>query len=82
MADSGTKTGSNATCIIKVDGSIIPDEHRVLSVRVEKKVNGIPVARIVILDGEAETGKFSASSSSTFVPGAQLTIQAGNESVS
>ncbi len=80
MADSGTKTGSNATCIIKVDGSIIPDEHRVLSVRVEKKVNGIPVARIVILDGEAETGKFSASSSSTFVPGAQLTIQAGYES--
>lgn len=69
--------GGLVTFSIKVAGNPIPDEYGVYSLMVEKKVNRIAMARIVILDGEANTGKFKASSSPTFVPGANITIEAG-----
>jgi len=78
MAGS-SNIGDIVTFAVKVGGNIIPDEFRVLSVYVEKGVNLIPTARIVLLDGEAETGKFAASSSATFVPGGQIVIEAGYE---
>jgi Rhs element Vgr protein len=70
-------SGGIATFEIKVNGTIIPDELSVLSVHIERKVNRIAIAKIVILDGEANTATFDASSSSTFVPGATVSIEAG-----
>lgn len=70
-------SGGLATYTIKVAGSNIPDEIRVLSVRVEKRVNHVSTAKIVIIDGEANSGTFQASSSSTFVPGNLISIEAG-----
>jgi len=77
MAATNIKSGGIVSVTIKVAGNIIPDELTVLSVHIEKKVNGISTAKIVILDGQADTGKFDASSSSTFLPGAEVTIEAG-----
>lgn len=77
MAATPIKKGGLVTFVIRVGGNAIADGLRVLSVSIEKKVNRIPVARIVILDGNAATGKFSASSSDTFVPGGQISIEAG-----
>ena len=79
-ASNEITSGGIATFSIKVDGSTIPDELSVLSVHIEKKVNRIAIAKIVILDGEANTGTFDASSSSTFVPGATVSIEAGYDS--
>jgi len=79
MAAAGV-IGGVATFVVKVSGSPIPDEMQVFSVRVEKRINRISSARIIILDGDVETGKFDASSSSTFVPGAQISIEAGYDS--
>ncbi|WP_428232581.1 type VI secretion system tip protein VgrG [Flavobacterium sp.] len=62
---------------IKINGSAIPDEISIVSVYVEKKVNRIATAKIVILDGEASTGNFDISSSSVFLPGAVVRIEAG-----
>lgn len=76
-ASTEITSGGTATFTIKINGSTIPDELSVLSVHIEKKVNRIPTAKIVILDGEANTGTFSASSSATFVPGAEVRIEAG-----
>jgi len=76
-ASTEITSGGIATFTIKINGSTIPDELSVLSVHIEKKVNRIPTAKIVILDGEANTGTFSASSSATFVPGAEVRIEAG-----
>lgn len=82
MAASGKiETGGLVTFNIKVNGSAIPDACNVLSVIVEKKVNRIPLARIAVIDGEPNTGKFDISSSSTFLPGAVVTIEAGYDSV-
>jgi Rhs element Vgr protein len=71
------KSGGIATFVVKVNGTAILDELSVLSVHIEKKVNRIASAKVTILDGEANTGEFDASSSSTFVPGAAISIEAG-----
>lgn len=76
-ASTEIKSGGIATFTVKVSGTVIPDELSVLSVHIEKKVNRIASAKVTILDGEANTGKFDASSSSTFVPGAEISIEAG-----
>lgn len=74
---SNIKNGGIATFVVKVGGNTIPDSVQVLSVRIEKRINKISLARIVVLDGEANTGKFDVSSSSTFVPGGEVAIEAG-----
>jgi Rhs element Vgr protein len=79
-ASSNIKSGGVATFAMKVNGNIIPDELCILSITIEKNVNQVATAQIVILDGEADTGKFDASSSDSFLPGAEVTIEAGYDS--
>jgi Rhs element Vgr protein len=74
---ASTHVGGLVSFSIKVGGSPIPDTVQVLSVHVEKRVNKIGMAKIVILDGEADTGDFVVSSSDTFVPGGTISIEAG-----
>ncbi len=76
-ASTNIPSGGIASFTVKVAGATVPDEISILSVIVEKKVNRISTAKIVILDGEPNTGTFDASSSSTFVPGNELSIEAG-----
>jgi len=71
------KSGGIATFSVIVNGTPIADELRVLSIYIEKKVNRIASAKITILDGEASSGTFDASSSAVFVPGAAISIEAG-----
>ena len=80
MSSTQIKSGGVATFSVHIDGSSIPDETSVLKIHVEKGVNQISRAIITIQDGEASTGTFEASSSSTFVPGGTVTIEAGYDS--
>lgn len=77
---SDIMNGSIATFVVKVGGNDIPDNVQVFSIKIEKRINKISLARIVVLDGEVSTGKFDVSSSSTFVPGGEVTIEAGYDS--
>jgi Rhs element Vgr protein len=77
---SEISSGAIATFSIKVNGEIIPDLFNIYSIHVEKNINRIPIAKIVILDGEPSTGTFDASSSATFLPGATISIEAGYDS--
>lgn len=77
MASTKIKEGGVVTFAVKVGGNQLPDSMSILSIEIEKRVNRIPVAKITILDGEPSTGKFDASSSSTLVPGGELTVEAG-----
>ncbi|MWB96101.1 type VI secretion system tip protein VgrG [Flavobacterium sp. GA093] len=70
-------SGGIATFDIQINGESIPDILNVYSIHVEKRVNRIPSAKLIILDGEANTGTFDASSSATFVPGGLIRIAAG-----
>ncbi|MFT5822746.1 MAG: Rhs element Vgr protein [Crocinitomix sp.] len=81
MAASTTiKSGGIVTFSVKVNGSVIPDETLVFAIHIEKGINRIPLARISVLDGDASTGVFEASSSSTFLPGNKVVIEAGYDS--
>lgn len=80
MAAASIKYGDTATFTVMVNGTAIPDEISVLSVFVEQKVNRIASAKLVILDGDANTQTFAASSSATFVPGNTISIEAGYDS--
>ena len=71
------KKGSVASFIVSVGGAPVPDSIRVFSIETEMNINRISSATIVVLDGDASTGKFKASSSDTFVPGKDITIEAG-----
>ncbi|MFK7748130.1 MAG: type VI secretion system tip protein VgrG [Kordia sp.] len=81
MSASTTITsGGLVTFSIKSNGSAIPDAMDVQSIEVEKGVNRISVAKIVIIDGSPADETFEVSSSSTFVPGAKITVEAGYDS--
>lgn len=73
-------SGGIASYTVKVGGSTIPDESRVYSISIEQVLNRIPIAKVVLLDGDASTQEFDESSASTFVPGAELIVEAGYDS--
>jgi len=80
MAKSSNLSGSLATYVIKINGSAVPEQFSIYSVYIEKNVNRVPTARIVVIDGNPDSGDFPASSSSTFLPGGEVTVEAGYNS--
>lgn len=78
MADSPDK---NSEGVLKLTvysgGSKLPDTVGFDSIEVEKTVNTIPVARIVIPDGDMPNKKFPVSDSDDLKPGSEIKICAG-----
>ena len=62
---------------IEVDGQAIDPTYQVMSISIMKEVNRIPVARIVIRDGDAALRDFELSNVTTFIPGKSITISIG-----
>lgn len=62
-----------------VNGTAVSDAYQVMSIYVVKEVNRIPIARIVLRDGEAAEGEFSISDSADFVPGNEIQIKIGRD---
>jgi Rhs element Vgr protein len=58
-------------------GSQVADTVQVVSVSVNRAINRIPYAKIVLLDGDMPAGDFPVSNSVDFQPGAEITISAG-----
>lgn len=76
----GTDTISNGSLVairISANGNAVSDKFRIYSIIIDTSLNGIPEARITILDGSPDTGKFEASSSSSFLPGNKILVEAG-----
>jgi len=62
---------------VKVDGQEVQRDHRFLRIEVNREVNRIPSARLVILDGDPAAQTFDVSSSDIFIPGKEIEILAG-----
>lgn len=77
---SNIKKGGVVTVAIKVAGKVIPSEAELSSVMVEKHINRVSTAKITIIDGCPNSGKFNISSSDTFIPGKDISIEAGYDS--
>ncbi len=78
MADSPSLNAADVlTLTISSGGSAIADTIPILSVEVVKAVNKISYARIVMEDGDMPGATFPLSESTTFAPGAEISISAG-----
>ena len=69
-----------ATFTILSGGAEVPREFRVLSIVVNKEVNRISSATIILLDGEASKQSFEISNKPEFEPGKEIEIKAGYRS--
>ncbi len=75
-----SKTLSLVSTTLLIEGSEIKENLQVLSITVEQDLNRIPFAKIKMLDGGSADGeKFTASESSSYEPGKEITIKAGYE---
>jgi Rhs element Vgr protein len=68
------------TSRILVAGEELSRSVHVLSIDVEKEVNRIPTARIVVRDGDPASQDFAVSNQDLFVPGKEIEIKAGYHS--
>lgn len=59
------------------DGNPVDDSLEVLSITVLKEINRVPMAKLVLRDGDASLSTFENSNSDFFLPGKRLTIRAG-----
>jgi Rhs element Vgr protein len=69
-----------ATFTILSGGAEVSRQYHVLSIVVQKEVNRIPTATIILLDGEASRQSFEISNKTDFEPGKEIEIKAGYRS--
>lgn len=65
------------TFTILVNGLPVGKETGIVSIAVNKEVNKIPWAKLMIQDGDVSTEDFAVSNQDTFKPGNEIEIQAG-----
>ncbi|PHJ97706.1 hypothetical protein VF09_35570, partial [Nostoc linckia z9] len=63
------------TVTILNDGSIMNPEYNVMSIDIIKEVNKIPIAQIILLDGDATKREFAISNTDFFQPGNNIEIK-------
>lgn len=72
-----SSTHDVVTFKIFVEGNAVNPSYQVLSISITKEINHIPVAKIVIRDGEAADMNFEISNGNDFVPGKKIAIEIG-----
>lgn len=78
MAQSPTLDSTGPVKLeVKTAGNAIADTFQIISTRIQKSVNRIPQAELVLRDGDIASGSFDASDSDTFKPGTAITIALG-----
>ncbi len=69
-----------ATYDILIDGKLVDPGYQVLSISIIKEVNKIPVAKIVLKDGDSAQETFRISEEEEFIPGKSIKIKVGRDS--
>jgi phage protein D len=75
-----TRPGTVVTPVIKIEGEQIPFTLQVEMIIIDKGVNRIASARVIIVDGDASEQKFAASNETLFIPGKNIEILSGYQS--
>lgn len=65
---------------ILIEGEQLSAAHQVMTVGVEKEINRIPTAKLVIIDGDPASQDFELSNKDLLVPGKEIEIKAGYHS--
>lgn len=78
MADSPAKNSDGPVRLtLQSEGKKIPDSIQVISVTINRSINKVPFAKIVLIDGDMPEQDFPVSNSDNFKPGKKITISAG-----
>ena len=64
---------------IMIEGDAISASYQILSLSISKEINRIPIARLVILDGESADRQFEISNKIDFLPGNKIAINVGRD---
>ncbi|MCP4117486.1 MAG: type VI secretion system tip protein VgrG [Desulfobacteraceae bacterium] len=67
------------TFSIEIDGAPVSGELQIVSVVVKREINRIPLARVILVDGETNLSDFPVSNQDTFIPGKELVVSAGDK---
>jgi Rhs element Vgr protein len=76
----GTQKTDLVTFTIKVNGNALGTTYQVASMSFTNEINRIPMAKIVINDGDASKQDFPVSNEATLVPGAAIEVTVGYHS--
>ena len=72
-----SRTPSVVSSTIKINGEEIARTFLVHSIVVNKEINRIPRAKVMLIDGDSSSGNFRASNDTLFIPGNEIEILAG-----
>jgi Rhs element Vgr protein len=75
-----SKSADLVTFKIVIDGNELPATVHVMNIIVEKEINRIPSAKIIVTDGDPASQEFAHSNGDQFVPGKEVEIKAGYHS--
>lgn len=75
-----SRSADLVTLKILVAGETLSQSFQVLGVDVEKEINRIPIASILLRDGDPALQDFAISNQDLFVPGKEIEIKAGYHS--
>ena len=76
-----SRSADLVTFKVLIDGTELSASVNVLNVSVEKEINRIPSAKLVITDGDPASQEFAVSNENTLIPGKEIEIKAGYRSV-
>lgn len=62
---------------IFLDGTVMDASYEVISISMDKEINRIPSAKIVLKDGDASLATFEISNKADFIPGKSIVIHIG-----
>lgn len=65
---------------VKSAGADIPDTVQLVELTVNRALNSVPWARLVVLDGDMTDGSFAVGDTALFAPGAEIAISLGYDS--
>jgi Rhs element Vgr protein len=80
VIDTGGQSADLVTFKVLIDGEQLSAVYQVMSIVVSREVNRIPMAQLVIADGEAATRDFPLSNEDLLIPGKEIEITAGYHS--
>ena len=75
-----TQSADLVTYRVLIDGEELSRSVQILNITVEKEINRIPAARLIIKDGNPATQEFEISNQEFFLPGKEIEIKAGYHS--
>lgn len=75
-----SRSADLVTFKILIDGTDIPSTVQVMNISVEKEINRIPMAKLVLIDGNPSEQDFALSNDELLIPGKKIEIKAGYHS--